>query len=136
MAPTTATPVTTPTTTAAVANELVALCRAGRNEEVLEKFYSPDIVSIESVGNESMPKVMRGIDAIRGKNQWWVENMEVHSANTVGPFLGDDQFAVKFDFDTTFKPTGQRQQMTEMALYTVKNGKIVQEEFFYHQPGV
>jgi ketosteroid isomerase-like protein len=34
----------------------------------------------------------------------------------------------------TFKPTGQRMQMTEMALYTVKDGKIAQEEFFYNMP--
>jgi hypothetical protein len=25
--------------------------------------------------------------------------------------------------------------MTEMALYTVKEGRIVQEQFFYHMPG-
>jgi len=33
--------------------------------------------------------------------------------------LGDGQFAVKFDFETTFKPTGLRTLMTEMALYDV-----------------
>jgi hypothetical protein len=51
-----------------------------------------------------------------------------------GPFLGDNQFAVQYTFDATFKPTGQRSQMTEMALYTVKDGKIVKEQFFYN-PG-
>jgi ketosteroid isomerase-like protein len=37
--------------------------------------------------------------------------------------------------DATFKPTGQRQTMTEMALYTVKDGKIVEEQFFYNVAG-
>jgi ketosteroid isomerase-like protein len=35
----------------------------------------------------------------------------------------------------TAKATGQRFQMEEMALYTVKDGKIVGEQFFYNVPG-
>ncbi len=37
--------------------------------------------------------------------------------------------------DVTAKATGQRMQMTEMALYTVENDKIVMEEFYYFMPG-
>ena len=43
---------TTGTETATIARELVSLCQAGRNMEAIEKFYSPNIVSVESVGNE------------------------------------------------------------------------------------
>jgi hypothetical protein len=52
-----------------------------------------------------------------------------------GPFLGDNQFAVYYEFETTFKPNGQRNRMSEMALYTVQDGKIVREQFFYNVPG-
>lgn len=124
-----------PTSTTAVAEELVALCRAGKNAEAIEKFYSPTIVSIESVGSESMPAEMRGIDAIRKKNEWWNANNEIHSAEVQGPFVGADQFAVHYAYDVTMKPTGQRMQMSEMALYTVKDGKIAREQFFYNAPG-
>ena len=124
-----------PSTTAAIAHELVALCRAGRNSEAIEKFYEPDIVSVEPVGNEQMPAEMSGIEAVRRKNAWWEANNEVHAVQVNGPFLGDDQFAVQYAWDATFKPTSQRLQMTEMALYTVKDGKIVHEQFFYHMPG-
>jgi hypothetical protein len=31
----------------------------------------------------------------------------------------------------TFKPTGKRNSMERMALYEVKDGKIVREQFFY-----
>ena len=48
---------------------------------------------------------------------------------------GEDQFAVQYTFDVTAKPTGERIQGTEMALYQVKDGKIVREQFFYHMPG-
>lgn len=118
--------------TAAVAHELVDLCREGRNLEAVDRLYSPDIVSVESSGNEQMPAVMRGIDAIRGKNQWWFDSFEVHSAAANGPFVGEGQFAVQFEWDCTEKASGNRVQMTEMALYTVKDGKIVHEHFFYN----
>jgi ketosteroid isomerase-like protein len=121
-------------TTAGVAQELVSLCRAGRNLDAVERFYSPDIVSVESSGSEDMPAETRGIDAIRGKHQWWDENFDVHESRVNGPFIGDDQFAVEYEFETTFKPTGQRSRMKEMALYTVKNGKIVHEHFYYNPP--
>ena len=124
----------TSTSTATIARELADLCQQGRNLEAIEKFYSPNIVSVESMGSEEMPAEQHGIDAIRGKNQWWFENNEIHSAKVNGPFIGDGQFAVQFDYDTTFKPSGQRMKMTEMALYTVEDGKIVHEHFFYHMP--
>lgn len=126
---------TTPTSVATIAKELVALCRTGRNEEAIEKFYSPNIVSIESMGNAEMPAEMHGIDAIKAKNDWWFQNNEIHSASATGPFIGEGQFAVKFDYDTTFKPTGKRGPMTEMALYDVADGKIVREHFFYAVTG-
>jgi ketosteroid isomerase-like protein len=121
----------TATSTATVAEELVSFCRAGRNADAINTLYSPDIVSVESMGNESMPREQKGIDAIRGKNQWWAENNEVHSATVDGPFLSDDKFAVYYNYDVTFKPTGKRNNMEEMALYTVKDGKVVREQFFY-----
>ncbi len=121
--------------TAAVADELVALCRNGRNMDAISKLYSPDIVSVESVGSPAMPAEMKGIDAIRGKNEWWFNNNEVHEVQVNGPFVGESEFAVQYMWDATDKTSGQRATMTEMALYTVKNGKIVREHFFYHVPG-
>ena len=121
-----------PASTATVAQELVELCRKGRNLDAVNQFYSPRIVSIESSGSPEMPAEMSGIDAIRGKHQWWEANNDVHSMEVNGPYVGEDQFAVRFTFDSTFKPTGQRRSLTEMALYTVKDGKIVREEFFYN----
>jgi hypothetical protein len=123
---------TAPSSTAAVADELVSFCRVGKNMDAINSLYSPDIVSIESMGNEQMPRETKGIDAIRAKNQWWSENNEVHSATVDGPFIGnDDKFAVYYNYDVTSKPTGRRDTMEEMALYTVKDGKIVREQFFY-----
>ena len=124
--------IATDPTTAAVADELVSFCRVGKNMDAINSLYSPDIVSIESMGNETMPREQKGLDAIRAKNQWWGENNVVHAADVQGPFVGnDDKFAVYYNYDVTFKPTGKRNNMEEMALYTVKDGKVVREQFFY-----
>jgi len=117
-----------------IANDLVDWCGEGQYMKVIETYYSDAIVSIEPAAAEGMPREQRGIGAIKGKNQWWLQNHEVHACTIEGPMIGDGQFAVKFDIDVTFKPTGKRSQVQEMALYRVEGGKIVREEFFYHMP--
>ncbi|MCU1293753.1 MAG: HAD-superfamily hydrolase, subfamily variant 3 [Bryobacterales bacterium] len=121
-----------PMSVAEVANDLARLCREGKNLEAIDRYYSADIVSQESASVPGMPAEMKGIEAIRGKNQWWLENHEVHNAEANGPYVGNDQFALEFKYDVTQKGSGQRFQMNEMALYTVKDGKIVHEHFFYN----
>ena len=85
-----------------------------------------------------MPREMKGIEAIRKKHQWWYENNEVHSSTASGPYPNGDQFIVIFDMDITAKTgpmAGQRMQMKEAGLYTVADGKIIREQFFYDMQG-
>ena len=52
-----------------------------------------------------------------------------------GPLAHGDRFIARFKFDVTPKSrpmAGKRFTMDETALYTVKDDKIVHEEFFYH----
>jgi len=114
-----------------IAQELADLCRQGKNAQAIEKLYSPDIVSIEACAMEGMDQEMKGIDAIKGKNQWWSENHEVHGGDVTGPFPHGNRFILMFKFDVTPKQTGKRMTLEEAGLFTVKDGKIVKEEFFY-----
>ncbi len=116
-----------------IGQQLVQLCNDGRDHEVVDRYYDQKIVSIEGQGSDAMPARMEGIEAIKGKHAWWYDNHEIHSTRAIGPFCGhrDDQFAVLFEMDVTNKPSGQRSQMSEVALYTVADGRIVQEEFLY-----
>ena len=117
-----------------VGEKLVSLCSKGKNLEAIDSLYSKNIVSVEAVGNPQVPAELQGIDKVRGKNQWWYENNEVHSANVEGPFPHNDRFAVKYHYEVTPKTgpqKGKRLKMDEVGIYTVKNGKIVREEFFY-----
>lgn len=119
-----------------VGKRLIELCQQGKNLEAIDSLYSDSVVSIEPIAMDPMPARSEGIEAIRGKNKWWSENHEVHGADVKGPFPhGDDRFACYFSYDVTNKPSGQRMQMEEVALFTLKNGKIQQEEFFYSMGG-
>ena len=118
-------------TTLEVGKKLVEMCKQGQNLKAIETLYSPDIVSVEAASMPNMPAEMKGVEAVRGKNKWWVDNHEVHSASCEGPYPHGDRFIVRFNYDVTNKPTKKRMKMDEMGLYTVKGGKIVREEFFY-----
>ena len=123
---------TTQLSTIEVANTLVDLCRQGRNHEAIAQLYADDIVSIEAgAGSPEMSREAHGRDAVLAKGQWWVDNHDVHSSQVTGPWPHDDQFIVNHRYDVTHKPSGKRFTMEEAALYTVKDGKIAHEAFFY-----
>lgn len=120
--------------TLAVGTRLVELCREGKTMEAIDTLYSHHIVSIEAASGPNMPARMEGIEAIKGKATWWEANHEVHTAEAEGPFPHGDRFIVRFKYDVTAKGgpmAGKRFIMDEAGLYTVKDGKITLEEFFY-----
>ncbi len=112
-----------------VANKVVELTRKQAWKEALDTLYSKDIVSVEARAMESGSPESRGIDAVRAKTDWWVNNMQVHSAKVSGPFVAHDRFVVQYDMDVTDKNSKKRMQLSEVGVYTVKDGKIVREEF-------
>jgi hypothetical protein len=114
-----------------IGNELVALCRQGKNMEAIERLYSPAIESVEALDHPQIGHVQTGLDAVKGKNRWWADHHQIHKAEAGGPFVNGDRFIVHFTYDVTPKQTGRRMTMTEAGLYQVKDGKIAREEFFY-----
>ncbi len=121
-------------TTKEVADGLLGFCRQGRFLDAVDRYYTPATVSVEAV-DFGLGLEQRGVESIRSKNVWWGDNHEVHGISVRGPFMGSgdlaNQFAVHFMFDITPKATGQRFMFAEMALYTVEDGKIAREQFFY-----
>ncbi len=112
-----------------VANNLVAWFNNNEEARCYEELYSPNIVSLEPGGEIPISK---GMEEITKKGEWWRQNFEQHSAKATGPIVADNWFSVRFDMDTTHKPSGQRSQMSEIAVFQVENGKIVKEQFFYN----
>jgi len=114
-----------------IANRLVDLCRQGKNLEALSTLYSPDAVSVEAIAMPGSEQSTTGLAGIKAKGEWWMANHEIHSAAVSGPWPNGNRFIVGFKYEVTNKPSGQRLQMEEAALYTVEGGRIVREEFFY-----
>jgi ketosteroid isomerase-like protein len=119
------------TTTAETAAELVALFKAGDFTTPGEKYWADDVVSVEPGGPAGMDPVSRGKDAAKAKGEWWNNTHEIHGVQVAGPWVNGDQFTVRFTMDVSVKESGQRMTMDEIALYTIKNGKIAEERFFY-----
>ena len=118
-------------TTQEIADKLIAYCAVGNFHDAMETLYSHDIVSVEAGAPPGGDREAKGIDAVRAKGQWWQDNHEVHSAKVEGPLVAGDFFAVTFKLEVTFKPTGNRFVMEEIAVYHCAGGKIAREEFFY-----
>ena len=111
-----------------VADDITAMLKAGQFGEAGAKYWADDVVSLEPGG--PMPR-SEGKAAAVGKGEWWTANHEIHSTSVEGPQVNGDQFVLRIKMDVTQKASGQRVQMDETALYTIRNGKIAEERFFY-----
>ena len=95
--------------------------------ELWKQHFHPKFVSIEGTG-----EAWSGRKAVEAKCQAWMNAHTVHSCKASGPFVGATGFSVVYDMDVEAKDGSRpRMQMQEVGVYTVKNGKIVQEEFMY-----
>jgi hypothetical protein len=94
--------------------------------QINAKLWSPKLVCIEGGG-----MAWRGMKNVEAKNKFWNSTNTVLGGSAEGPYVGATGFAVKFRMDVRDNASGRRTIMEEIGVYTVKNGKIVQEEFMY-----
>ncbi len=111
-----------------VAEAFTKLLREGSGSEAGDRFWHEDVSSLEASGPM---KETHGREAVRAKGEWWMANHEVHAFEVEGPYVNDDQFALHMRIDMTVKATGERLRMAEVGLYTVHEGLVVEERFFY-----
>jgi hypothetical protein len=115
-----------------IANRLVELCRAGKFEQAQEELYASDVVSIEPEGLP--PGALgnaRGLPAIIEKGRQFRAAIEaVHGSSVSEPVVARNWFSVALMLDLTFKGRG-RTKFEEICVFHVRDGKVVQEQFFY-----
>ena len=115
-----------------VADRLVTMCRQDQNLEAIDELYADDIVSREMPGYPEA--LVSGKEAVRKKTEQWLESVaEMHSGEVSDPVVAGNHFTCKMSYDVTFKEQG-RIQMEEICLYEAKDGKIINEQFFYEMP--
>lgn len=112
-----------------VARKVVELTRKQAWREATDTLYADEIVSVEAHGMGGGSPETHGIDGVRGKVDWWENNMQVNDLKVSGPFVAHDRFVVQYDLSVTDKNSKETSQLSEVGVYTVKNGKIVREEF-------
>ena len=117
-------------TTQEVANRMNELFKQFKWNQVQEELFSADAVSIEPPGSPGLQTAV-GLNAIKKKGEDF-NNMveEFHGGSVSEPLVGGNHISFAMSIDATYKGMG-RQKMEEIAVYEVKDGKIVKEQFFY-----
>ena len=117
-------------TTQEIADKLVAYCRENKFDIAQQELYAVDATSTEPAGAQGFQSV-KGIDKIVEKGHQFQSMIEaVHNASVSDPHVAGNFFSIALLFDVTLKGMG-RVNMDEIAVYEVKNGKVISEEFFY-----
>ena len=112
-----------------IADDVVAMSKAGDVDGIGAKYWADNVVSVEAMDGPMAR--LEGKAAVHGKSEWWNGAHEIHGVETFGPWVNGDQFSVRWVMDVTQKESGERMSMDEIALYTVKDGRIIEERFFY-----
>lgn len=117
-------------TTQEVANRFYAMAQEGKWQEIQEELFSADARSIEPDDAEGLSSV-QGIEKIKQKAREWDKMVqETHGGYCNEPQVAGKFFTCTMGADVTMAGQG-RIMMDEVALYEVKEGKIVREQFFY-----
>jgi hypothetical protein len=100
-------------------------------EEAYKTYFTDNLVSVEPQPGPTGNRESVGFAAVQIKTDQWRAMMDTHQAEVSEPLVTDTHFALRYRFDVTERKTGERYWLDELAVYTVENGKIVREEFFY-----
>ena len=117
-------------TTQEVANRFNELAQAGDFNKIQDELYADNAESIEPPHSQGLQSV-KGLAAIREKGKQFNDMVEeMHGGYTTSPVVGGNFFSVGMGMDCTMKGMG-RINMDEIAVYEVKDGKIIKEQFFF-----
>lgn len=119
-------------TTQDVANRFNELAQTGQWDKIQDELYANNAVSIEPAHAAAMglPNA-EGMEAIKKKGKAFNEMVEeMHGGYSTAPVIGGNFFSIGMGMDVTMKGVG-RTKMDEVAVYEVKDGKIIKEQFFF-----
>lgn len=125
-----------PTQTELTAKRLIELCRQGKNLQAIEELYADNAQHVEAMEmpGSDCSRIIEGKKMILEKAKQFHESTTIHSASASPALANGDQFICEMKLDCTASQgpmAGQRMNVSEFALYTVKDGKITQAKFFY-----
>lgn len=110
-----------------VADQLIGLLKQSRNVDAYKALYHVDAECIEADPKRSRT----GLARLTVDMQTFADAHDFHYLRIEGPLVVGDTFAVALTFRATPRAGGASFDVPELGVYTVKNGKIVREQFFY-----
>jgi hypothetical protein len=123
----------TMTSTQEVASRYCELAKQNKWPEILEELCSNDLVNKEPghVAQRGIQPITEGLEKVKAKG---IKNREmieaVHSQHCSSPLIAGNFFTVTLSRDVSFKGMA-RMIKDEIAVFEVKEGKIIVEQFFY-----
>jgi hypothetical protein len=114
-----------------VAAKWAEYCRTGQWDTAQAELYAQNCISLEMEGAPGVTPRAEGMEAIKAKGAQWGQMVEeFHGVEIDGPIVAGNHFSATMKMDITMK--GQSRSIDEeVAIFKVKDGKIVSEQFFY-----
>ncbi len=118
-------------TTQEIAERLIALSKEGKYEQVYQELYSPEIQSKEPLPNGEWDTAT-GFDGLKAKGEKWQDMVEeMYEGEISDPIVAENFFTCSWKMKVKFKGAPGPVQMDEIAVYEVKDGKVILEQFYY-----
>ena len=115
---------------ASVAKDFTALWLAGDYCGAGEKYWADEVVSFAPcLSVDPADADCRGIKAVRSRNRRWFTTHAIEDLSLDGPFVTGDHFALFADM--LIVHAGRRTPHSQIAVFVVRNGKIVEERYFH-----
>ena len=115
-----------------VARDFTALLRAGQFAAAGDRYWAADVTSTEPADLPGgIDAMVSGIAAVRDKCAARFGVARIDEIAIDGPFVTANQFALFLDLVIVDLAVSARQPFTEIALYTVRDGQIAEERYFY-----
>ena len=119
-------------TTLEVANKIVANCSGGEFSENYKNFYADDVVAYEPENNAfQLERELKGHKKIVARANAFHALIEKLLSRTVSePLVAGEYFTFRLCQEFELKNIGYF-KLDELCVLRVKDGKVVQEEYFY-----
>ena len=117
-------------TTQEVANRMNELFKENKWQEVQDELFADDVLSIEPEHSQAV-KTAQGKETLKKKAQDFGAMIEeMHGGWCSEPIVAGNFISFGMGMDCTMKGMG-RTKMDEIAVYEVKDGKVIKEQFFF-----
>ena len=117
-------------TTQEIARRLSELFNENKWEQAQNELFDEKALSVEPNHQPGLETV-EGLEAIKKKTSDFNNGIaEVHSGYVTEPIVAGRHISFGMGMDATLK-AGNRIKIDEVAVYEVRDGKIIREQFFY-----